>query len=152
MSSSCTPVRLEACWGVTGALTLDLIEDASSSSEVKSDRRFSLRFRTCLVGLPADARAEYEPFQVDLLFLDGEELERSRETGRDKGRGLSYGSGEEKPDAMGEWGAYISEIWASSEGEVRAENSWRMLSHWVWDVWSDDWRATRIGEDRFTGL
>lgn len=34
-----------------------------------------------------------------------------------------------KPDFVGDGGAYISEICERFVGEVKAEKSWRMLSH-----------------------
>jgi len=97
-----------------------------------------------MVGLPADTRVEYEPFQVDLLLLDGEEFERLCDIG---GEGVSNGPEEEPGLIVGEGGAYISESWETSVGDVRAEKSWRTLSHCVWVVWSEDWRATRMEEE-----
>lgn len=61
---------------------------------------------------------------------------------------------ESKVDLIGEAGAYISDSGASSEGDVRAENSCRMLSDWIWVVWREDCRAMRKdvdGEDVLVG-
>jgi hypothetical protein len=47
------------------------------SSDDKSDLLFSLLVCKCTdVGLPADAKVAYDPFQVDLLFVGlGEEID-----------------------------------------------------------------------------
>ena len=120
-----------------------------------SERRFSRRLRTCIVGLPACAKDEYEPFQVARLLLSysGEDAVRTRALGRESGRDVSRIS--EKSGFMGDGGAYISESWDSSVGVVRAENSWRMWSHCVCVVCNEEWRATRrgeVGEVGFMGL
>jgi hypothetical protein len=44
---------------------------------------------------------------------------------------------------LGEWGAYISESWDNSTGDVRAENILRMLSHGVYVVCKQECTATR---------
>ena len=95
--------------GLEGALAAERMASVTSRSEDISDRRFSLRLSTCMVGLPACARDEYEPFQVDRLFLssDGLDIVCIREAGRESGRGKSWSS--EKEYFIGEGGAYISE-------------------------------------------
>jgi hypothetical protein len=120
-SSSTTFVRLAK--GLTGALAAARIAWVASRSEVISERRFSRRLRTCIVGLPARANDEYEPFHVARLLLSsaGEEIVRTREPGSDSGRGVSRNS--EKSGLMGDGGAYISESWDSSVGVVRAAKS-----------------------------
>jgi len=61
---------------------------------------------------------------------------------------------ESKVDLIGEGGAYISDSGARSAGEVRAENSCRMLSDWIWVVCREDCKAMRKdvdGEDVLVG-
>lgn len=61
---------------------------------------------------------------------------------------------ESKVDLIGEAGAYISDNRARSAGDVRAENSCRMLSDWIWVVWREDCKAMRKdvdGEDVLVG-
>ena len=52
----------------------------------------------------------------------------------------------EKEELDGVTGAYISESCESSDGDVKADRRWRMLSHWVWVVRRDDPRAIRTDE------
>ena len=47
-------------------------------------------------------------------------------------------------DGDGNGGAYIWESWERTRGEVRAESSWRTLSHCVSIVWRDEDSAMRI--------
>jgi len=59
-----------------------------------------------------------------------------------------------KVDLTGEAGAYISDSGARSAGDVRAENSCRMLSDWAWVVCKEDCNAMRKdvdGEDVLVG-
>lgn len=61
---------------------------------------------------------------------------------------------ESKVDLTGEAGAYISDSGARSAGDVRAENSCRMLSDWAWVVCKEDCNAMRKdvdGEDVLVG-
>ena len=61
---------------------------------------------------------------------------------------------ESKVDLTGEAGAYISDSGARSAGEVRAENSCRMLSDWTWVVCKEDCNVMRKdvdGEDVLVG-
>jgi hypothetical protein len=69
MSSSSTTSRSGLGGdGLVGALILLLGDgDAAPRSAVRSDLRFSLFFAMWDVGLPACARAEYDPFHVDLF-------------------------------------------------------------------------------------
>lgn len=52
--------------GLTGALALCSV---GWRREDRSERRFCLRLRICIVGLPWRANEEYEPFHVDLLVV-----------------------------------------------------------------------------------
>ena len=61
---------------------------------------------------------------------------------------------ESKVDLIGEAGAYISDSGARSAGDVRAANSCRMLSDWIWVVCRVDCKAMRKdvdGEDVLVG-
>ena len=54
---------------------------------------------------------------------------------------------ESKVDLIGEAGAYISDSGARSAGDVRAANSCRMLSDWIWVVCRVDCKAMRKDVD-----
>lgn len=126
--------------GVTGAL-LALLENRSEIfARCLSRRRYK-----GLVGLPANAKEEYEPFQVERLF-SGVVGNWDARRGEGKEKGRIWGS-EANTDFMGEGGAYISDNWESSDGDVSAENSCRMLSQCVCVVCKHECRATRTEED-----
>lgn len=76
------------------------------------------------------------------------EIVRRRVAGRDSGRVLLPSW---KDGTMGEAGAYISESWESSDGDVNAEKSCLTLSHCVWVVSRDECSATRM-EDEEVGV
>ena len=48
-------------------------------------------------------------------------------TGKENGRAISG----ENEEWVGVTGAYISESCESSDGDVKADKRWRILSHWV---------------------
>lgn len=111
------------------------------------------------MGLPESASAACDPPHVARLFdglVTGKEVVRLRDgvvKGSENGRIVLDASGDRggsrsvKGGRTGDGGAYISEICERDVGEVSAESRWRTLSHWVWVVWSDDWRARRSAED-----
>ena len=104
-----------------------------------AERCFSRRLWNAEVGLPTLANPEYEACHVARLFCGVVGVWRE---GNDRGRGLPT---RDRGDFMGDGGAYISESWESSEGHVRADKSWRTLSHCervaCRVVWSDIRRA-----------
>lgn len=53
---------------------------------------------------------------------------------------------------IGEGGAYISDSWASAEGEVSPTRTCLTLSNWTCVLWREEWRATRRGEEGDEGL
>ena len=132
-----------------------------------SDLRFlplSFLLNICAGEVLDRARLPCDPFQVALLSIsegtsgslmvrdlvwNACDLDLLR---RELGPGTS--ELESKVDLTGEVGAYISDSGARSAGDVRAENSCRILSDWTWVACKEDCNAMRKevdGEDVLVG-